>query len=263
MRAGVRLPVRGLAGAVIQQNEPMNIADAYLDPRFDATMDRRTGYRTRQVLGVPLRHPVTGACVGLLQINNKTDGSFDPFTSEQQRVLELAAEQLSELSHGRTDVFINSGAGSKGYGQGAVDGAQIITSSELAVPFQIQFSGITLSPSDADIVEKEGIVQLCVTISLHLALGQLCSEQVIIRDVEATGAIMSIKSSKSMTTISGGGGGSDSNSSSSSSMREPLYVRFNDDVFFDINVNDLPRATRILFRVAGKKKKPKTGHLIP
>jgi CRP-like cAMP-binding protein len=57
---GVRLPVRGLAGAVIQANEAMNIPDAYLDPRFDATMDRRTGYRTRQVLGVPLRHPVTG-----------------------------------------------------------------------------------------------------------------------------------------------------------------------------------------------------------
>jgi hypothetical protein len=37
---GVRLPVRGLAGAVIQANEPMNIPDAYLDPRFDATMDR-------------------------------------------------------------------------------------------------------------------------------------------------------------------------------------------------------------------------------
>ena len=44
---GVRLPVRGLAGAVLMSNKAINIADAYQDNRFDATMDRRTGYRTR------------------------------------------------------------------------------------------------------------------------------------------------------------------------------------------------------------------------
>ena len=47
---GTRLPVRGLAGAVMQSNQPMNIADAHHDPRFDATMNRRTGYRTRQIM---------------------------------------------------------------------------------------------------------------------------------------------------------------------------------------------------------------------
>lgn len=44
---GVRLPVRGIAGAVLMTNTAINIADAYQDSRFDATMDRRTGYRTR------------------------------------------------------------------------------------------------------------------------------------------------------------------------------------------------------------------------
>lgn len=57
---GIRLPVKGLAGAVIETNNAMNIPDAYKDDRFDSTMDRRTGYRTRQVLGVPVRHPLTG-----------------------------------------------------------------------------------------------------------------------------------------------------------------------------------------------------------
>lgn len=62
---GVKLPVRGIAGAVLLGNTPINIADAYQDARFDSTMDRRTGYRTRQVLGVPLHHPVSNEAIGM------------------------------------------------------------------------------------------------------------------------------------------------------------------------------------------------------
>ena len=69
----MRLPIRGLAGAVIQTNRALNVPDAYQDERFDATMDRRTGYRTRQVLGVPLRHSLTGETIGLLQVNYRLD----------------------------------------------------------------------------------------------------------------------------------------------------------------------------------------------
>ena len=68
---GVKLPVRGLAGAVIKTNDCINISDAYQDSRFDSTMDRRTGYKTRQVLGVPLRHPVSGEAMGVLQVSNE------------------------------------------------------------------------------------------------------------------------------------------------------------------------------------------------
>lgn len=66
---GIRLLVRGLAGSVVQSNLSLNIADAYQDSRFDATMDRRTGYRSRQVMCVPLRHPGTSECFGVLQVN--------------------------------------------------------------------------------------------------------------------------------------------------------------------------------------------------
>ena len=71
----MRLPIRGLAGAVIQTNRALNVPDAYQDERFDATMDRRTGYRTRQVLGVPLRHSLTGETIGLLQVNYCLDNA--------------------------------------------------------------------------------------------------------------------------------------------------------------------------------------------
>jgi hypothetical protein len=53
-------------------------------------------------------------------VKNCLDGSFEGFTAEQQLVLELAAEQLSELLYGRADVFIHSeGVGAaKSYAQG-------------------------------------------------------------------------------------------------------------------------------------------------
>ena len=57
---GITMPVRGIAGAVITKNVVINISDAYEDERFDSTMDKRTQYRTRQILGVPLKHPDTG-----------------------------------------------------------------------------------------------------------------------------------------------------------------------------------------------------------
>jgi CRP-like cAMP-binding protein len=59
---GIQLPIKNLAGAVIESNRAINVHDAYQDgSRFDNTMDRRTGYRTRQVLGVPVGHPLTGS----------------------------------------------------------------------------------------------------------------------------------------------------------------------------------------------------------
>jgi hypothetical protein len=190
-------------------------------------------------------------CIGLLQVNNKADGNFDPFTEEQQKVLELAAEQLSEISHGRTDVFINSGssgasaASSSGGFSKSVDGAQIVSTAELQTPFQLTFSSVSLSASDLEVIERENIVQLTVCVSLHLALGQLCPEKTIVRDLELS----------SLT--------SSSSSSSRNVGNSPMQVRFHDDIVFDINMSDLPRATRILFRILGRKKKPKQAPLVP
>lgn len=107
---GIRLPVgSGLAGEVFKTNRIINIKDAYLDNKFNPRMDRSTGYRTRQVLGAPLRHPISHETIGVLQVNNRSDGSLEPFSSDQERILVSACSQLSELLHGREEVFIHSG----------------------------------------------------------------------------------------------------------------------------------------------------------
>jgi signal transduction histidine kinase len=65
----------GLAGWVARTGKPLNIKDAYLDPRFDSEWDKRTGQRTRSTLCVPVRN-LHGRIIGVFQVSNKREGWF-------------------------------------------------------------------------------------------------------------------------------------------------------------------------------------------
>ena len=70
----IRFPMTaGLAGHVSRTKEILNIPDAYDDPRFNRDFDKKTGYRTKSVLCIPL---VTheDRVVGVLQVINKAGG---------------------------------------------------------------------------------------------------------------------------------------------------------------------------------------------
>jgi signal transduction histidine kinase/putative methionine-R-sulfoxide reductase with GAF domain len=72
----IRLRVgEGLAGWVAQSGRAVNIKDAYLDKRFDSFWDKRTGYRTRSILCVPMKNH-HGRILGVIQALNKRDGYF-------------------------------------------------------------------------------------------------------------------------------------------------------------------------------------------
>lgn len=73
----------GIAGSVALSGEPLVIADAWNDPRFDSSFDKRTGYRTRNILCIPLRG-TEGETIGVVQIINKLDGDF---SADDQEVL--------------------------------------------------------------------------------------------------------------------------------------------------------------------------------
>jgi class 3 adenylate cyclase/DNA-binding response OmpR family regulator len=67
---------QGIAGWVAQSGEPLLIADAYRDPRFDPSYDRRTGFHTRSVLTVPM--VIKGEIAGVVQVINKVSAeAFD------------------------------------------------------------------------------------------------------------------------------------------------------------------------------------------
>jgi sigma-B regulation protein RsbU (phosphoserine phosphatase) len=72
----IRLPLgKGIAGHVAKTGEIVNIPDAYADPRFNPEVDKRTGYRTRTILCLPIRNK-TGKIIAALQLLNKQRGTF-------------------------------------------------------------------------------------------------------------------------------------------------------------------------------------------
>lgn len=86
----IRIPSNvGIAGEVFSTRQAVNIPDAYNDTRFNPEVDRKTGYRTRSILCVPVvnKH---GMAVGVVQVLNRRGG---PFRVRDQRRLEMLAAQ--------------------------------------------------------------------------------------------------------------------------------------------------------------------------
>jgi len=72
----IRLPIgQGLAGWVAATGEEIVLEDAHLDPRFDSSLDKRSGYRTQSMICVPIRNR-TRKIVGVLQLLNKKEPPF-------------------------------------------------------------------------------------------------------------------------------------------------------------------------------------------
>jgi len=79
----IRLPLdgRSLAAEVARTGHVLRIDEPYGDPRFDPSVDARTGYRTRSILVVPIDSR-DHARLGVLQAVNRREG---PFQAEQER----------------------------------------------------------------------------------------------------------------------------------------------------------------------------------
>ncbi|MFB2938447.1 GAF domain-containing protein [Aerosakkonemataceae cyanobacterium BLCC-F154] len=87
----IRIPAnKGIAGYVASTGQPLNIPDAYKDPRFDPTTDQRTGYRTRNILCLPVYNSA-GALIGVTQLINKNQGSFTSSDEEFMRAFNIQA----------------------------------------------------------------------------------------------------------------------------------------------------------------------------
>ena len=86
----IRVPLRaGVVGHVVSTGRSLNVPSAYDEPLFNREVDQRTGYRTRNILCLPVVD-AQGRVLGALSALNKAGGgAFD--ASDEQRFREVAS----------------------------------------------------------------------------------------------------------------------------------------------------------------------------
>jgi len=95
----VRVPVgTGLIGACARDRAVINVPDCYADPRFDPAVDKRSGFRTRCSLTLPLVDH-RGDLVGAMQLLNRVPGVFD--AADERLAQALAAQCAVALQRAR------------------------------------------------------------------------------------------------------------------------------------------------------------------
>jgi len=84
----------GIAGAAATSGKTVRVDDAYADPRFNAEVDRQTGFRTHSLLCLPL-HDSRGEVFAVTQLLNRRDGR--PFDDGDERRFTEFATSLGLL----------------------------------------------------------------------------------------------------------------------------------------------------------------------
>lgn len=88
----IRFPAdAGIAGECFTSAEVLSIPDAYADPRFNPEIDRKTQFRTRNILCMPLVNKI-GQPIAVMQVLNKIGG---PFQARDQTLLKAFTAQVS------------------------------------------------------------------------------------------------------------------------------------------------------------------------
>ena len=88
----IRFPSHlGIAGSVFTTGQTINIPDAYQDKRFNQEVDKKTGYRTKSILCMPVINR-EGRTLGVTQVLNKKGG---PFTEQDEKRLRSFSAQAA------------------------------------------------------------------------------------------------------------------------------------------------------------------------
>lgn len=88
----IRMPLKGAAAHVAQNNKILNIEDCYKSEFFDSAMDVKAGYRTQQMLCIPIQNKQKQA-IGVLQFINPNPSRT--FKSEDEELASLVARLIA------------------------------------------------------------------------------------------------------------------------------------------------------------------------
>lgn len=79
---------------LVSNTNPIYERSPHSDNRFDPAMDKKSSFRTKQILCVPIKVS-TGNILGVMQCINTVDD--EPFTEQDEKLLELVAQQLGQV----------------------------------------------------------------------------------------------------------------------------------------------------------------------
>lgn len=89
--AEIPVPLDGsLAGTIFKEDRPLVINDVSSDPRHYSRVSEKVGFKTRSLLGVPMR--TRDRVTGVLEALNKRQGKF---TSQDAHILSILASQAA------------------------------------------------------------------------------------------------------------------------------------------------------------------------
>jgi signal transduction protein with GAF and PtsI domain len=77
---------QGIAGSVATTGNLINITDAYDNPSFNQAVDKKSGYRTKAILCVPIK--CEDVTIGVIQLINKMEGQ-GIFTEEDEEMMQV------------------------------------------------------------------------------------------------------------------------------------------------------------------------------
>lgn len=93
--AEIRFPTSaGIAGEAARRLEIINVPDCYADPRFNPAIDKKTGYRTRNMLTIPLIS-ADGGLQGVAQVLNKDASLGESFDARDEQIARALASQAA------------------------------------------------------------------------------------------------------------------------------------------------------------------------
>ena len=86
---GVRIPKgEGIAGVIMENGQSLIVRDVEKDPRFSGRVDQYTGFKTRSIIGAPLK--TEDKVFGVIELINKI--SDEKFTEKDLKILSSIAE---------------------------------------------------------------------------------------------------------------------------------------------------------------------------
>lgn len=92
----------GIAGHVFTTGEIVRVLDAYSDPRFNSSVDKQTGFRTRDIFARPLSNS-SGKRIGVIQLINRRAG---PITARDEKLLDAICNQAG-IAIENAQLFLN------------------------------------------------------------------------------------------------------------------------------------------------------------